>query len=161
MKIHLMVLISVFLAFFAVFSSYVQASICEFDDIDVYDLHVSGNHITAYIKNNKDTVQTIDYIIYVNGEVIVEDILDIDIHETKFVSYPYNFESGRYEVAVETEISCGYIDREDLVYTKFDDQNCDDCDYCIEGALRCDCENKKVYQCLDDDWVLLAQGENE
>ena len=158
MRTNLTLLTSIFIVFLTAISIPVKADTC---NIDVYGLYVSGSTIHAYIENNGDSLQTVDYVFYVNDEEIVAGVTDIDIGERQRVTHNYNFATGYTEVSIEAESSCGSFDSESLVLTRFDDWDCTDCDYCIEGAIRCDCESRKVYECIDDDWELIAHGENE
>jgi hypothetical protein len=128
---------------------------------DVYGLYSTENQIYAYIKNTGNTSQMFNYTFYVDGVNVNMGTINISAGATQQVSHTYNFGTGRHTVRIEAISECGSEDYESLVHTQFEYQDCDEPRLCIEGATRCDCTQKKVYECRDNEWELLAHGENE
>ena len=157
MKTNIFVILSMF---FVIFSAVPGISASDDCVIDVYGLYVSGNQITATIRNYDTEEQGVNYIFFVEDDEVNSGVIYLGAGENAEVKHSYNFGTGRHEVRIEVESSCD-SDVEEIVYTRLDDWNCDDCDYCIEGSLRCDCADKAVYECRNDEWVLLAEGRNE
>ncbi len=158
MNRNILLAFGMMMVFLSVFSSPVFAQSC---DIEIYGLVAENDHVYAHIENLGDSTETINYTFYVDDEEVNSGVTDIDSGEEEMVSHSYNFAPGSYDVELRAEADCGATDIQRLIHTRIDDWDCSEPDYCIEGAIRCDCDDEIVYVCDGDEWIVLAEGENE
>ncbi len=88
--------------------------------IEIYDLDIEDDEdITFGIRNRGDYDVEVEYRIYVDGDRVERDDIDIDEGDSERIRFEYDdFEGGEeYEIRVRAEADCGDTDEEEVTYT--------------------------------------------
>jgi hypothetical protein len=80
-----------------------KAQVC---DIDVYNLSIEANYISAYIKNTGSIKQNVNWYIWIDNNVRFSGTFAIDAGQSLFVNKEWPFTIGEHSVVFEANSAC-------------------------------------------------------
>jgi hypothetical protein len=149
MDIKMPMFIAILFAFLAVFMP-VQA-LASGCGVDVYSLDVQDGKIIGYVRNTGDTIDLIDYTIYVNGDEVRTGSFELDAYTARRIEHSYSFGHGEYEIEMEAESDCGDSDSRSVTYNVLESYMCSNPSG-FEGQERCDYIDRRYLECEDGEW---------
>ncbi len=134
----------------SIMSSPAYASVC---GVNVYALDVDGNEIVGYIRNTGDTLEVIDYDIYVNDGVVKSGGFELDPDEARRIEHDYNFGFNEYEIELVAEADCDADDSEVIFHNILEPYICQN-PSALNGQDYCDYVNTRYLVCDDGTWIV-------
>jgi len=129
-------------------SSFAAAETC---GVDVYNLNVNGNRVTANIKNTGCCTKPIYYTLYIDGGVVDSGELTIASGAIRYYEEGYNFGYGEYDVRLRVTDNCA-TDTDRVTHTVLNPScttGCGgwQCDGCDGNCNRCEEGWTSQYRC--------------
>ncbi len=93
--------------------SLAQAQIC---GVDVYNLHVEANRITAYIRNTGSSTQEIVWYLWIDNSIRYWDKMRLAPGQSQAITRTWSFGTGEHSVLFEAESACGADDNEQAIH---------------------------------------------
>lgn len=119
--------------------------------VDVYNLDVRGDVISAYVKNTGCCTKPIYYTLYIDGGVVDSGDFVLAAGSIRRFEKTYNFGYGRYEVRLTVTDNC-HTDSDYMIhFVTQPDSCCGPAGY--EGQRRCDYDHATVYICQGGRWT--------